>query len=178
MGTERGITVWRIEKFEASHWPVERALPVAPPLFLLISFYFSFVLFFRYSLRSLPLLCSIPLLSLPLTPRVVHGKFHTGDSYIVLHTIHPYGPYHIFYWLGAESTQDETGAAALKAVQLNDTCAAFSVILITSFPVNLRGIMNLFWLMFCTGSVAWQPSTESFNTTKAQCSTRSSNASV
>eukprot|EP00854_Cymbomonas_tetramitiformis_P008601 gene8601-10213_t len=50
------------------------------------------------------------------------GKFHTGDSYIVLHTYENERKgleYNVHFWLGAETSQDEAGAAALMTVELD-----------------------------------------------------------
>merc|ERR1719410_278790 len=51
-----------------------------------------------------------------------YGEFHTGDSYIVLQTIETDEgkDYNVFFWLGAETTQDEAGTAAYKTVELDD----------------------------------------------------------
>jgi len=58
-------------------------------------------------------------------PRKDMGKFYDGDSYIVLHTYkeNPLSPkllHDIYFWLGAETTTDEMGAAAYKTVELDD----------------------------------------------------------
>mmetsp|Transcript_18112 Transcript_18112/g.32762 ORF Transcript_18112/g.32762 Transcript_18112/m.32762 type:complete len:381 (+) Transcript_18112:98-1240(+) len=58
-------------------------------------------------------------------PLKMHGKFHRGDSYIVLVTTKdPSGGdkllWDIHFWIGSESTQDEYGVAAYKAVELDD----------------------------------------------------------
>ncbi|CAL5229458.1 g12784 [Coccomyxa viridis] len=50
------------------------------------------------------------------------GKFYTGDSYVILNTTKLGGDklsHEIFYWQGKESTQDETGASAILAEQLD-----------------------------------------------------------
>lgn len=53
-----------------------------------------------------------------------YGKFHRGDSYIVLATTEdPDGDkllWDIHFWIGSESSQDEYGVAAYKAVELDD----------------------------------------------------------
>lgn len=58
-------------------------------------------------------------------PKNKHGKFHQGDSYIVLLTSEdPDGGdkllYDIHFWIGSESSQDEYGVAAYKTVELDD----------------------------------------------------------
>jgi villin 1/advillin len=56
------------------------------------------------------------------TPPANYGKFHKGDCYIVLKTTEKKGSreWDIFFWLGAESSQDEQGAAALHTINLDD----------------------------------------------------------
>ena len=55
-----------------------------------------------------------------------YGRFHIGDSYIVLNTYvkDPANPnklsYDAHFWIGSESTQDEYGTAAYKTVELDD----------------------------------------------------------
>lgn len=56
-----------------------------------------------------------------------HGKFYTGDSYIVLYTKKVGGEADIFFWLGPETTQDESGAAAQLACMLDDELGGFPV---------------------------------------------------
>jgi len=52
-----------------------------------------------------------------------YGEFYSGDSYIILHTmVNDEGKksYDVFFWLGANTSQDEAGAAAYKTVELDD----------------------------------------------------------
>mmetsp|Transcript_5841 Transcript_5841/g.10353 ORF Transcript_5841/g.10353 Transcript_5841/m.10353 type:complete len:335 (-) Transcript_5841:1230-2234(-) len=64
-------------------------------------------------------------------PRNTFGSFFTGDSYIVLHTYQLPGEakyrWDLFFWLGAESTQDEKGSAAYFTVNLDDKLDTFPV---------------------------------------------------
>lgn len=55
-------------------------------------------------------------------PKSEHGKFYSGDSYIVLQTSPGKGGaylYDIHFWLGKDTTQDEAGTAAIKTVELD-----------------------------------------------------------
>jgi len=66
-----------------------------------------------------------------------YGKFHTGDSYIVLHTYKDPEKkgsfkYNVHFWLGTHTTQDEAGTAAYKTVEL-DT-------LLGDLPVQYRQV--------------------------------------
>lgn len=57
-------------------------------------------------------------------PENSYGSFYAGDSYIILHTKlegdSKKFTFDLFFWQGAESTQDEKGAVAFKAVELDD----------------------------------------------------------
>jgi hypothetical protein len=52
------------------------------------------------------------------------GAFFTGDSYVILSAVvvgtSKRVKRDVYFWIGAESTQDEYGTAALKTVQLSD----------------------------------------------------------
>ena len=55
-------------------------------------------------------------------PQCSYGKFFTGDSYVILKTtVSKSGAmrHDIHYWLGKDTSQDEAGAAAIKAVELD-----------------------------------------------------------
>ncbi|XP_065177759.1 gelsolin-like protein 1 [Sycon ciliatum] len=52
-----------------------------------------------------------------------HGKFYSGDSYIILNTYKNPDEddleYDLHFWIGSKSTQDEYGTAAYKTVELD-----------------------------------------------------------
>ncbi|XP_005100380.1 gelsolin-like protein 2 [Aplysia californica] len=56
-------------------------------------------------------------------PKEDHGKFYSGDSYIILNTYKEEGGdqllYDVHFWIGRESSQDEYGTAAYKTVELD-----------------------------------------------------------
>ncbi|XP_047460468.1 adseverin [Mugil cephalus] len=55
-------------------------------------------------------------------PESLHGSFYTGDAYLILSTVKEKNCafYHLHFWLGKECTQDESTAAAIFTVQLDD----------------------------------------------------------
>lgn len=57
-----------------------------------------------------------------LISKELHGKFYTGDSYLILETkkVNKVIIYNLFFWIGNESSIDEYGAVAMWAVQLDD----------------------------------------------------------
>lgn len=55
-------------------------------------------------------------------PKTDHGKFYSGDSYIILQITSGRGGayiYDIHYWIGKDTSQDEAGTAAIKTVELD-----------------------------------------------------------
>lgn len=72
------------------------------------------------------------------TPWADHGKFCTGDSYIVLKTNAVAGKnaleHDLHFWLGTETSQDEMGVAAYKTVELDDSLGGG--------PVQHREVQN------------------------------------
>jgi gelsolin len=56
-------------------------------------------------------------------PEDQYGKFYANDSYIILFTHNhgkPDASYDLHYWLGSTTSQDESGTAAYKTVELDD----------------------------------------------------------
>uniref|UniRef100_A0A8C5N0B0 Macrophage-capping protein n=1 Tax=Leptobrachium leishanense TaxID=445787 RepID=A0A8C5N0B0_9ANUR len=61
-------------------------------------------------------------LDLVAVPDSLHGNFYVGDAYVLLYTElrSRYKVYNIHFWLGSECTQDESTAAVLFTVQMDD----------------------------------------------------------
>ncbi|CAL9688482.1 unnamed protein product [Knipowitschia caucasica] len=72
-------------------------------------------------------------LDLKPVPKGLHGCFYTGDAYLLLHTTKP-PSYSIHMWIGDECSQDERGAAAIFAMQLDD--------FLGGSPVQFREVQN------------------------------------
>lgn len=55
-------------------------------------------------------------------PESTYGQFFTGDSYVVLNSYYDGRKllHDVHFWLGKESSQDELGVAAYKAVEVDD----------------------------------------------------------
>ncbi|KAK9973237.1 hypothetical protein ABG768_023978 [Culter alburnus] len=66
-------------------------------------------------------------------PKQLQGNFFTGDAYVVLYTT-PAPSYNVHMWLGNECSQDEGGAAAIFAMQLDDHLGGA--------PVQYREVQN------------------------------------
>ncbi|XP_028145378.1 actin depolymerising venom protein gelsolin 1 [Diabrotica virgifera virgifera] len=89
-------------------------------------------------------------------PKNQYGKFYTGDSYIILNTkttrsgakVHD-----LHFWLGAETSQDEQGSAAIYTVQLDEH--------LNGEPVQHRETQNhesqLFLSYFKSGGIRYLP---------------------
>lgn len=70
-------------------------------------------------------------------PQEDYGKFYSGDSYIVLKTtVPPRGrkQWDLFFWLGQETTADESGIAAYKTVELGARAAPWPVLSAVAAP--------------------------------------------
>ncbi|XP_068196521.1 scinderin like b [Antennarius striatus] len=72
-------------------------------------------------------------LDLKPVPKALHGNFYTGDAYLLLFTTAA-PSYNIHMWLGKECSQDESGAAAIFAMQLDD--------FLGGAPVQFRDVQN------------------------------------
>ena len=55
-------------------------------------------------------------------PAKDHGKFYSGDCYIILYcyTLGSQDHFILYYWIGAKSSVDEQGTAAMWTVQMDD----------------------------------------------------------
>uniref|UniRef100_A0AC35TG63 Gelsolin-like domain-containing protein n=1 Tax=Rhabditophanes sp. KR3021 TaxID=114890 RepID=A0AC35TG63_9BILA len=59
-------------------------------------------------------------------PKADQGMFYRGDSYIILNTKYG-GAWDVHFWLGSETTIDERGTAAYKAVEIDDSLGGLPV---------------------------------------------------
>ncbi|XP_077087992.1 gelsolin b [Siphateles boraxobius] len=56
-------------------------------------------------------------------PHSLHGGFYTGDTYLILNTIKQKSgslQYDVHFWIGDACTMDESGAAAIFTIQMDD----------------------------------------------------------
>jgi hypothetical protein len=91
-----------------------------------------------------------------------HGQFYGGDSYVVKYTYDK--GCMIYFWLGARSTADEKGSAALKARDLDDEMSGSAVqVRITQGkePAHFRQLFKGRLIIHAGGKAAqWSNSTE------------------
>ncbi|KTF80905.1 hypothetical protein cypCar_00012653 [Cyprinus carpio] len=66
-------------------------------------------------------------------PKQLFGNFFTGDAYVVLYTTSA-PSYNVHMWMGNDCSQDESGAAAIFAMQLDDHLGGA--------PVQYREVQN------------------------------------
>jgi len=62
-------------------------------------------------------------------PERAHGIFFSGDCYVILYSYNDgkKNTYIIYYWIGANSSVDEQGAAALRTIELDDRLDGLAV---------------------------------------------------
>ncbi|XP_077393956.1 scinderin like b isoform X2 [Festucalex cinctus] len=72
-------------------------------------------------------------LDLKPVPKTLYGNFYTGDAYLLLFTTAA-PAYYIHMWIGDECSQDESGAAAIFATQLDE--------FLGGGPVQFRELQN------------------------------------
>ncbi|KAG7318754.1 hypothetical protein KOW79_017228 [Hemibagrus wyckioides] len=82
-------------------------------------------------------------MELVVVPEKTHGNFFEGDCYLLLCTMKSGSTltYNIHYWIGGEASQDEQGAAAVYAVQLDD--------FLGSSPIQYREVQQNESNIFC-----------------------------
>jgi hypothetical protein len=70
----------------------------------------------------------------------MYRQFYRGDSYIVMHTykVETALKWDIHFWIGSQSSQDEYGVAAYKAVELDDLLGGVRPRLRMRMPWTLR----------------------------------------
>jgi len=79
-------------------------------------------------------------------PKEKYGEFYSGDSFVILYTylVNSKENYIIYFWQGLDSSQDEKGASALWAKNLDDKYGGA--------PVQVRVVQNKepphFYLLF------------------------------
>ena len=113
VGNEPGIQVWRIEKFKVAHWPKDRYG----------EFYSGELRKHKKQYFIFYFLCYCDFFYFKKTQKNTKNKKTKNSSYICLNTkVNDEGKkeYDVFFWLGAETTQDEAGTAAYKTVELDD----------------------------------------------------------
>uniref|UniRef100_A0A8C2IGE5 Macrophage-capping protein n=1 Tax=Cyprinus carpio TaxID=7962 RepID=A0A8C2IGE5_CYPCA len=113
-------------------------------LFYFCKAYFSALLLAHYSFLMFPefetagkapglQIWRIENMDLKPVPKTLYGNFYTGDAYLLLYTTTA-PSYYIHMWMGNECSQDESGAAAIFATQLDD--------FLGGGPVQFREVQN------------------------------------
>ncbi|XP_034455639.1 adseverin [Hippoglossus hippoglossus] len=83
----------------------------------------------------------------------LHGNFYTGDAYVILSTVEQRNcfSYHLHYWLGKECSQDESAAAAIFTVQLDDYLGGKAV-----QYRELQGVESTAFTSYFKGGITYQ----------------------
>merc|ERR1719369_295820 len=78
----------------------------------------------------------VEMFDLVAVPEDKHGIFFSGDCYVILYAYSDGSKdnYIIYYWLGAHSSQDEQGAAALRTIELDQR--------LKGLPVEVRVVQG------------------------------------
>jgi gelsolin len=72
-------------------------------------------------------------------PEAEHGRFSTGDCYLVLYTFATEEPQHMLYmWQGRDSTQDEQGAVAVQAVKVDNEATGGKATQVRAISASVR----------------------------------------
>ncbi|XP_062266337.1 adseverin [Platichthys flesus] len=83
----------------------------------------------------------------------LHGNFYTGDAYVILSTVAQRNSfsYNLHYWLGKECSQDESTAAAIFTVQLDDYLGGKAV-----QYRELQGVESTAFTSYFRGGITYQ----------------------
>ncbi|KAL8591188.1 hypothetical protein ACOMHN_057928 [Nucella lapillus] len=89
-----------------------------------------------------------------------YGEFFGGDCYVIMYTYEVNGRQNviIYYWLGAKSTTDEKGTAALKAVEMDDGlggCAVQVRVVQYKEPPHFMSMFGGKMIVFQGGKAGW-----------------------
>ncbi|CAF1190371.1 unnamed protein product, partial [Didymodactylos carnosus] len=89
-------------------------------------------------------------------PKNMYGTFFSGDSFVIQYTYkHDMRSYTlIYYWLGRHSTQDEQGAAAISAIELDkkmDGAATIIRVVQDKEPIHFMAMFQGHMIVFKNG---------------------------